>query len=140
MKFADRMVGKGLDGWIITKLIVFNLSWMVVLVVPMATLVATLMAFGNMSQNNEVTIMKSSGVSLYKMMLAPIVASLVLSYLLYLFNNEVLPDANHEAKNLMSDISRTKPTLSLEPGFFFTGSSQLCNSCAKDRSANQCTL
>ncbi|WP_304130672.1 LptF/LptG family permease [Ignavibacterium album] len=118
MKFADRMVGKGLDGWIITKLIVFNLSWMVVLVVPMATLVATLMAFGNMSQNNEVTIMKSSGVSLYKMMLSPIVASLVLSFLLYLFNNEVLPDANHEAKNLMSDISRTKPTLSLEPGFF----------------------
>lgn len=118
MKFADRMVGKGLDSWIITKLIVFNLSWMVVLVVPMATLVATLMAFGNMSQNNEVTIMKSSGVSLYKMMLSPIVASLMLSFLLYLFNNEVLPDANHEAKNLMSDISRTKPTLSLEPGFF----------------------
>ncbi len=118
MKFADRMVGKGLDGWIITKLIVFNLSWMVVLVVPMATLVATLMAFGNMSQTNEVTIMKSSGVSLYKMMFPPIAASLILSLLLYLFNNEVLPDANHEAKNLMSDISRTKPTLSLEPGFF----------------------
>jgi len=118
MKFADRMVGKGLDGWIITKLIVFNLSWMVVLVVPMATLVATLMAFGNMSQNNEITIIKSSGVSLYKMMLSPIVASIVLSFLLYLFNNEVLPDANHQAKILMSDISRTKPTLSLEPGFF----------------------
>ncbi|MEJ5261649.1 MAG: LptF/LptG family permease [Ignavibacterium sp.] len=118
MKFADRMVGKGLDAWIITKLIVFNLSWMVVLVVPMATLVATLMAFGNMSQNNEVTIMKSSGVSLYRMMFAPIAASVVLSFLLYLFNNEVLPDANHQAKILMSDISRTKPTLSLEPGFF----------------------
>lgn len=118
MKFADRMVGKGLDAWVITKLIVFNLSWMVVLVVPMATLVSTLMAFGNMSQNNEVTIMKSSGVSLYKMMLSPLLASLVLSILLYLFNNEVLPDANHQAKNLMHDISRTKPTLSLEPGFF----------------------
>ncbi len=118
MKFADRLVGKGLDAWIITKLIVFNLSWMVVLVVPMATLVATLMAFGNMSQNNEVTIMKSSGVSLYRLMFAPIAASVVLSFLLYLFNNEVLPDANHQAKILMSDISRTKPTLSLEPGFF----------------------
>lgn len=68
MKFADRLVGKGLDGWVITKLIAYNLSWMVVLVVPMASLVATLMAFGNLSQNNEVTIMKSSGISLYKMM------------------------------------------------------------------------
>ena len=118
MKFADRLVGKGLDTWVIIRLIVYNLSWMVVLVVPMATLVATLMAFGNLSQNNEVTIMKSSGVSLYKMMIPPFFASVIVALLLYQFNNKVLPDANHQAKILMSDISRTKPTLSLEPGFF----------------------
>jgi len=118
MKFADRLVGKGLDTWIILKLIAFNLSWMVVLVVPMATLVATLMAFGNLSQNSEVTIMKSAGVSLYKMMAAPLAASIIISWLLFLFNNDVLPDANHQAKLLMQDISRKKPTLSLEPGFF----------------------
>jgi lipopolysaccharide export system permease protein len=118
MKFADRLVGKGLDGWVITKLIAYNLSWMVVLVVPMASLVATLMAFGNLSQNNEVTIMKSSGISLYKMMIPPFLASVVVAILLFQFNNDVLPDANHQAKILMSDISRTKPTLSLEPGFF----------------------
>lgn len=118
MKFADRLVGKGLGIWVIIKLIVFNLSWMVVLVVPMAVLVATLMAYGNMSQNNEITIIKNSGTSLYKMMTAPLLASVVLAYLLYLFNNDVLPDANHQAKVLMEDISRQKPTLSLEPGIF----------------------
>ena len=118
MKFADRLVGKGLDTWVIFKLIAFNLAWMVVLVVPMATLVATLMAFGNMSQNNEVTIMKSSGTSLYRMMIGPLIASVVLAYLLFLFNDDVLPDANHHAKLLMQDISRQKPTLSLEPGVF----------------------
>ena len=118
MKFADRLVGKGLDVWVIFKLIAFNLAWMVVLVVPMATLVATLMAFGNMSQNNEITVMKSSGMSLYKMMFAPFLASIVVGYFLFLFNNDVLPDANHSAKLLMEDISRQKPTLSLEPGVF----------------------
>jgi lipopolysaccharide export system permease protein len=118
MKFADRLVGKGLDTWVIIKLIVYNLSWMVVLVVPMAVLVATLMAFGNMSQNNEVTIMKSSGISLYKMMFPAFIGSIIVALLLFQFNNKVLPDANHQAKILMSDISRTKPTLSLEPGFF----------------------
>lgn len=118
MKFADRLVGKGLDTWIIIQLIVFNLSWMVALVVPMATLVATLMAFGNMSQNNEITIIKSSGVSLYRMIIAPLTASFVIAYLLVLFNNDVLPDANHQAKLLMQDISRKKPTLSLVPGIF----------------------
>jgi lipopolysaccharide export system permease protein len=118
MKFADRLIGKGLDTWIILKLIAFNLAWMLVLVVPMATLVATLMAFGNMSQNNEVTILKASGISLYKMIIAPILGGFVVGYLLLLFNNDVLPDANHQAKVLMQDISRQKPTLSLEPGVF----------------------
>ena len=118
MKFADRLVGKGLNIWVIVQLVMYNLAWMVVLVIPMATLVATLMAFGNMSQNNEVTILKSSGVSLYRMMAAPLLASVIVGYLLLLFNNDVLPDANHKAKILMQDISRQKPTLSLIPGVF----------------------
>lgn len=118
MKFADRLVGKGLSIWVIVQLVMYNLAWMVVLVIPMATLVATLMAFGNMSQNNEITILKSSGVSLYRMMVAPLLASVVVGYLLLLFNNDVLPDANHKAKILMQDISRQKPTLSLVPGVF----------------------
>jgi len=118
MKFADRLVGKGLDTFIVLQLITYNLAWMLVLVVPMACLVSTLMAFGAMSQNNEITIIKSSGVSLWKMMIGPLIASAVLCYLLILFNNDVLPDANHKAKLLTFDISRTKPTLSLEPGLF----------------------
>ena len=136
MKFADRLVGKGLGTWIIVKLIVFNLSWMVVLVVPMATLVATLMAFGNLSQNNEITILKSSGISLYRMMVAPIIASFVVCYLLFLFDNDVLPDANHKAKILMQDISQQKPTLSLEPGVF---SQEVSNYAILVRGINQKT-
>lgn len=118
MKFADRLVGKGLSAWIIIKLVSLNLAWMIVLVVPMAVLVATLMAFGTMSQNNEITVLKASGISLYKMMIAPLAVSFIVAYLLLLFNNDVLPDANHQAKILGQDISRLKPTLSLEPGVF----------------------
>ncbi len=136
MKFADRLVGKGLDTFVILKLIAFNLAWMVVLVVPMSTLVATLMAFGNMSQNNEITIIKSTGTSLYKMMIAPLLASVVIGYLLLIFNNDVLPDANHQAKILMQDISRQKPTLSLEPGVF---SQEVSNYAILAREINQKT-
>jgi len=118
MKFADKLVGKGLDTWVVIQLIMYNLAWMVVLVVPMAVLVATLMAFGAMAQNNEITIMKSSGVSLYRMMAGPLAASVVVGTLLVFFNNDVLPDANHQAKILMMDIQQKKPTLSIEPGVF----------------------
>ena len=118
MKFADRLVGKGLSIFVIVELIAYNLAWMVVLVVPMAVLIATLMAFGNMAQNNEVAVLKASGVSLYRMMAFPFIASVVVAYLLISFNNYVYPNANHAARILMQDISRKKPTLSLVPGLF----------------------
>jgi lipopolysaccharide export system permease protein len=118
MKFADRLIGKGLSAWVITQLIIYNLAWMVVLVVPMSVLVATLMAFGSMSQNNEVAILKSSGISLYKMMIPPFISSILVALFLVYFNNHIYPDANHSARLLMEDISRKKPTLSLVPGVF----------------------
>lgn len=118
MRFAERLIGKGLDFWIIVQLIMYNLAWMVVLVVPMSVLIATLMGFGAMSQNNEVAIMKSSGMSLYKMMTPVLLASVVVAFLLIQFNNHVYPNANYSARLLMQDISQKKPTLSLVPGVF----------------------
>ena len=91
---------------------------MLTLAVPMSVLVATLMAFGTMSSNNEITIMKASGISLPKLM-APIIGiSIIVTYLMVLFNNDVLPEANHSARILMQDISRTKPTFFLQSGKF----------------------
>ncbi len=118
MKFADKLVGKGLSFWIIVKLITYNLAWMVVLVVPMAVLVATLMAFGGMAQNNEVAIMKATGISLYKMMIPPLAGSILVAFLLIQFNNNIYPNANHAAKILSQDIKKKKPTLALVPGVF----------------------
>lgn len=118
MKFADRLVGKGLSAWVITQFIIYNLAWILVLVIPMAVLISVLMAFGGMAQNNEVAVMKASGISLYKMMISPLIASMLLAYLLVQFNNYVYPNANHAARIIIQDISRKKPTLSLVPGVF----------------------
>jgi lipopolysaccharide export system permease protein len=118
MQSMDQIVGKGLTIFVIIQLIVFNLAWIVVLAVPMSVLVAVLMAFGGLSSNNEVTAIKGSGVGLIKMMLPVIIASVFVFYLLELFDNNVLPDANHRAKTLMIDIQRKKPTFTIEPGQF----------------------
>ncbi len=118
MQSMDQIVGKGLTFFVIVQLIVFNLAWIVVLAVPMSVLVAVLMAFGGLSSNNEVTAIKGSGVGLIKMMLPVIIASVFVFYLLELFDNDVLPDANHHAKTLMIDIQRKKPTFTIEPGQF----------------------
>ena len=118
MKYIDNLVGKGLSWWVISQLISLNLAWMVTLAGPMAALVATLMAFGSLSSTNEITVMQSSGISLLKLMIPVLLLSGVLCYGLILFNNNVLPEANHRTKILMSDIQRTKPTFAIEPGKF----------------------
>lgn len=118
MKFIDQLIGKGLSAWVIIELIALSLAWMVVLAVPMAVLVATLMAFGELSSKNEITAMKASGMSIYRMIAPIALAATVVAVALVWFNNYVLPEANHKAKTLMIDIRKTKPTLNLVPGLF----------------------
>ena len=120
LKYIDQLLGKVLDEWVIIQLIVLNLAWMVVLAVPMGVLFATLMAFGSMSAANEITIIKASGGSLVRMMFPVVTIGILLTILLFWFNDDVLPEANHQAKILMSDIKRKKPTFAIESGKFTT--------------------
>ncbi len=118
IRTIDQLVGKGLSLWVITQLITLNLAWMLTLAVPMSVLVSTLMAFGSLSSGNEITIMKASGVSLNRLMIPVLIIAGILTYLMVLFNNDVLPEANHQARLLLGDITRTKPTFILESGKF----------------------
>jgi len=65
-QYIGRIFGKGLSILTIIEFIYLNLAWMLALAVPMSVLIAALMAFGRLSSDNEITILKTSGVSLYK--------------------------------------------------------------------------
>jgi len=91
---------------------------MVTLAGPMAVLIATLMAFGSLSSTNETTVMRASGLSPLKLILPVLLFSGILCYGLILFNNKVLPEANHRTRVLMTDIQRTRPTFVIEAGRF----------------------
>ncbi|HTP13717.1 MAG TPA: LptF/LptG family permease, partial [Bacteroidota bacterium] len=118
IKFLDQLAGKGLSPLVIAEWFVLSLSYIIVLAVPMGVLVATLMAFGNLAATNEITAIRATGVSLYRMMVPPFAVSLLLCAGLVVFNNEVLPDSNHRLKVLTQDIYRKKPTLTIVPGLF----------------------
>ena len=114
-----RILSRGLDLPLILEFFALNMAWIVALAVPMAVLVAALMAFGRLAGDNEIVAMKASGISVLRMITPVLICAAGLALFLIWFNNQVLPDFNHRARLLASDIARKRPTLSLEAGVIY---------------------
>ena len=117
---VDLVVGKDLPTSVILRLFFYQIGWMIALSVPMSVLVATLMAFGRMTADFEITAIKSSGIHILRLIYPVILASLVLAAGLVHFNNNILPDMNQRARILMQDVRRMRPTLQIRSGAFMT--------------------
>jgi len=115
-----RILSRGINILTIFEFLALNLAWIIALAVPMAVLIATLTTFGRFSADNEVTAMKASGISFYKLLFPIFVISIFLMIGLIIYNNSILPHFNHRASLLMGDIFRKRPTLKFEPNVVFT--------------------
>lgn len=115
VKLLRRILFKDLGLGVVVEIFLVNMAWMVVLAVPMAVLVATLMTFGRMSADNEILAVKASGQNLFYLITPVFLAGCLLTVTLIFFHNLILPDANHRSSSLMSDISRKKPAALIEP-------------------------
>jgi len=118
--YLDLVVSRGVAVGVVAQLFLMSLGYIVALSVPCAVLVAALMTFGRLSQDNEITALRASGVNLGRILLWPLGASALLSMGLTLFNNHVLPETNHQFANLLIDIGRARPTVKLQEGVFIT--------------------
>ncbi|MEX2181264.1 MAG: LptF/LptG family permease [Gemmatimonadaceae bacterium] len=112
-KRFGELVGKGLPWSVIVEFVVLSIPFTIAMTFPMAVLVATLHAFSRFAAENEITAFKASGVSMQRLVRPVILASVVLAGGMVLFNDQVLPRANHRLAVLQADISRVKPTLAL---------------------------
>ena len=118
MRAIDRFLGKGLDVVIILEYLYLNLAWIIALSVPMSLLISSVMTYGRMSQENEITALKSAGVNLFSIIKPALWFGSIVGFLLCLFNNFILPDMNYNARLLARDIYQKKPELTIEPGYF----------------------
>tara|TARA_X000000368_G_scaffold221443_1_gene174795 strand:- start:2116 stop:3465 length:1350 start_codon:yes stop_codon:yes gene_type:complete len=118
IRAVDRFLGKGLDALTIFEYLYLNLAWIIALSVPMSLLISSVMTFGRMAQQNEITALKSAGVSLYNIIKPALWFGTFVAVGLCIFNNFILPEMNYNARLLARDIYKKKPELSIEPGYF----------------------
>ena len=116
--YLDEFLAKGIEPLTIVEVFLLSLGHTLALSIPMAVLVSTLMAFGQMAHDNELTALKAAGVSLYRVMAPVLVAATFLCAGMIAFNDWVLPESNHRLASLIIDIGRKKPTVDIEPGVF----------------------
>lgn len=113
LQTMDQVLSKGLTLLAALQLLLFNLAWIVALAVPMAVLIAVLMAFARLAADGEIIAAKACGVSFWLLLRPVLVAAFLLTLLMVLFNDQILPDWNHQTRVLSSSLQRTKAALVL---------------------------
>jgi len=120
-KYIDDLVGKGLEISVIAELIFFMSASVVPLALPIATLLSSIMTFGNLGERYELVALKSAGISFVRFMRSLVVVSVLLSGLAFAFANYVLPVANLKFAALLYSVTKQRPALNIKPGVYYDG-------------------
>lgn len=120
-RYIDELVGKGLDAGVIIELICYATINMVPIGMPLAMLLAAIMTMGNMGENYELLAMKSSGMSLMRIMKPLIIVVGLISIGSFFVVNNLVPYANKKMTGIIYDIRRQKQVLEFQDGLFFNG-------------------
>jgi len=120
-KYVDDMVGKGLETPVLAELLFYATLQVVPMALPLAILLASLMTFGNLGENYELTAIKAAGVSLPRTMKPLIAITILISISAFWFSNNVLPYANLKLYSLLYSVKQAKPELEIKEQVFYDG-------------------
>lgn len=118
-KSIDDLVGKGLSPGIIGELFFYAALTAVPTALPLAVLLASLMVFGNLGEKFELTAMKASGISLFRIMRPLIIFMALLAIAAFFFQNDVLPVAKTKMWTLMFSVRQKSPEVEIPERSFY---------------------
>jgi len=116
----DDIVGKGMGAWILTKFFVYSFLTFIPVAMPLAVLLSSIMTFGSLAENYELAAMKSSGLSLFRIIRPIFAFILFLAAFTFIFNNFLLPEITLKSARMLWDIRQAKPTLSIKEGVYYS--------------------
>tara|TARA_B110000003_G_scaffold53347_1_gene53060 strand:- start:3637 stop:5085 length:1449 start_codon:yes stop_codon:yes gene_type:complete len=114
----ESIAGKGIGLFFIFKFLYYTALVVSSQALPIAVLLSSIMAMGNMSENYEFAAVKSASISLMRFIRPLILLTVFISILNFLSLNYILPYATLKQKNLTNNIKKKTPALALIPGSF----------------------
>lgn len=121
VKYFDDFVGKNLSAQTYAELLFFFSINSVPQALPISVLLSSIMTYGNLSEHNELTAIKSAGISLLRIIIPVGILVCGLTILAFYFNNRVVPYANLRAYSLLYDITTKKAAFNIKEGTFYYG-------------------
>lgn len=120
-KYVDDLVGKGIELSILGEMLFYASFGLLPYAFPLAILLASIMTFGAMGENYELVAIKSSGISLFRIMRPLIVIAILVTLIAFYFSNNILPYTNLKFTTLMISVKHQRPELVLQEGVFTNG-------------------
>ena len=98
-----KIVETGLPFSIAIKILLLKLPSFVVISFPMAMLLSTLLAYGSLNEKSEIKALKSLGISIYRIILPGLILSIFMSFMTFIFNNNIVPNTNKNAEIVLAN-------------------------------------
>lgn len=119
--FFDELIGKDLGYSMYLQLFFYFGITATPKAFPLATLLASLIAFGNLGESAELTALKSAGTSLLRIILPLLIFVGLLSVFVFFSNGYLVPKVTSKAYSLLYDLRKKKPSIAIKAGIFYNG-------------------
>ena len=120
-KHVAELVGKGIAWSVMAEFFSYAIFSLVPMALPLAILLASLMTFGNLGENIELTAMKAAGISLFRIMRPLVLFISIVCVGAFYFSNYVLPIAQTKLWTLIFSLRQKSPEFDIPVGEFYNG-------------------
>ena len=120
-RYIDDLIGKGLTMDVLAQFFWCMALMLVPQALPLAILLSSLIAYGNLGESSELTAIKAAGISLMQSMRSIIVIVFLVAGISLYFQEKVGPDANKDLTQLLVSMKQKSPELEIPEGVFYDG-------------------
>ena len=120
-RYVDELIGKGLSLEVMAQFFWYMGLMLMPQAFPLAILLSSLIAFGNLGESSELTAIKAAGISLMQTFRPLIVIVLIISCISYYFQDVIGPKANLSFYQLLVSVKHKSPELEIPEGVFYDG-------------------